>query len=103
MIVGFSSFFFFFQAEDGIRDVAVTGVQTCALPISNPQVAGLSAEEGAKIAASVAALQEAAAGSDYKLIRKRIDELNHATEHLAELLMNSAVSTALEGRKLAEV
>src|SRR2546422_1138315 len=27
-------FFFFFQAEDGIRDVAVTGVQTCALPIS---------------------------------------------------------------------
>src|SRR2546429_1552600 len=26
--------FFFFQAEDGIRDVAVTGVQTCALPIS---------------------------------------------------------------------
>src|SRR2546422_7140049 len=27
-------FVFFFQAEDGIRDVAVTGVQTCALPIS---------------------------------------------------------------------
>src|SRR2546422_7536804 len=29
-----SFLFFFFQAEDGIRDVAVTGVQTCALPIS---------------------------------------------------------------------
>src|SRR4051794_41814277 len=28
--------FFFFQAEDGIRDGRVTGVQTCALPISNP-------------------------------------------------------------------
>ena len=27
------SFFFFFQAEDGIRDWSVTGVQTCALPI----------------------------------------------------------------------
>src|SRR2546429_3903073 len=27
--------FFFFQAEDGRRDVAVTGVQTCALPISS--------------------------------------------------------------------
>ena len=26
--------FFFFQAEDGIRDHCVTGVQTCALPIS---------------------------------------------------------------------
>src|SRR5207237_4163677 len=28
--------FFFFQAEDGIRDSSVTGVQTCALPISRP-------------------------------------------------------------------
>src|SRR5216683_1486025 len=28
-----NSFFFFFQAEDGIRDLIVTGVQTCALPI----------------------------------------------------------------------
>src|SRR2546427_9075564 len=28
------SIFFFFQAEDGIRDLTVTGVQTCALPIS---------------------------------------------------------------------
>src|SRR5258707_11445663 len=27
--------FFFFQAEDGIRDIGVTGVQTCALPISD--------------------------------------------------------------------
>src|SRR2546422_7484118 len=33
MLVSSSCFFFFFQAEDGIRDVAVTGVQTCALPI----------------------------------------------------------------------
>src|SRR5438132_13399363 len=32
-------FFFFFQAEDGIRDHCVTGVQTCALPISLPRVA----------------------------------------------------------------
>src|SRR6266404_7180003 len=30
---------FFFQAEDGIRDKLVTGVQTCALPISSPTVA----------------------------------------------------------------
>src|SRR5437879_8349646 len=29
-------FFFFFQAEDGIRDTSVTGVQTCALPIFYP-------------------------------------------------------------------
>src|SRR5436309_7290763 len=31
--------FFFFQAEDGIRDFHVTGVQTCALPIYFPQFA----------------------------------------------------------------
>src|SRR5436309_16101877 len=45
--------FFFFQAEDGIRDFHVTGVQTCALPISRdkavavlaqpPEASGLSA------------------------------------------------------------
>src|SRR5271168_2807945 len=71
--------------------------------LASPQSAALSAEERGKIEASVAAVQEAVAGTDYKLARKRIDELNQATEHLAELLMNSAVSTALEGRKLAEV
>src|SRR5690606_40673256 len=32
-------FFFFFQAEDGIRAFHVTGVQTCALPISRPSSA----------------------------------------------------------------
>src|SRR5215470_19866590 len=31
-------FFFFFQAEDGIRDATVTGVQTCALPISRGRI-----------------------------------------------------------------
>src|SRR3712207_7366169 len=34
-------FFFFFQAEDGIRDIGVTGVQTCALPISATAFAGI--------------------------------------------------------------
>src|SRR5437868_13777978 len=44
-------FVFFFQAEDGIRDRNVTGVQTCALPIwgrigGGGQVVGSSAREG---------------------------------------------------------
>src|SRR5438132_6593370 len=34
--------FFFFQAEDGIRDHCVTGVQTCALPISGDRVVTIS-------------------------------------------------------------
>src|SRR5438128_3204049 len=43
-----SSLFFFFQAEDGIRDATVTGVQTCALPISK-----LAAEPVGKFGATV--------------------------------------------------
>src|SRR2546421_6164159 len=34
VFLAFDAWFFFFQAEDGIRDLIVTGVQTCALPIS---------------------------------------------------------------------
>src|SRR5205823_7383468 len=37
LLTGVCVFFFFFQAEDGIRDKLVTGVQTCALPISLPK------------------------------------------------------------------
>src|SRR5258708_39183942 len=85
------------------RTEAETILTATAKALANLQAEGLQADERAKIDASVAALQESVTGSDYKLIRKRIDELNQATEHLAELLMSSAVSTALEGRKLAEV
>src|SRR3712207_479124 len=38
--------FFFFQAEDGIRDIGVTGVQTCALPIFVPFGAFVRVDEG---------------------------------------------------------
>jgi Fe-S protein assembly chaperone HscA len=74
-----------------------------AKALANEQSANLPSVERAAIETAIIALKAAAAGTDYKLIRKRIDELNHATEHLAELLMNSAVTTALQGRKLAEV
>src|SRR5256886_15459432 len=37
MVMMLAVLFFFFQAEDGIRDLTVTGVQTCALPISGPE------------------------------------------------------------------
>src|SRR6266567_4948176 len=38
--------FFFFQAEDGIRDLTVTGVQTCALPILSVNEIGLQFDAG---------------------------------------------------------
>jgi molecular chaperone DnaK len=85
------------------RTEAETIVAATQKALSTPQAGSLSAEERTAIDAAVAALKESVSGSDYKLIRKRIDELNNATMHLAELVMNSAVSTALQGRKLAEV
>src|SRR5690606_39930369 len=39
-------FFFFFQAEDGIRDFHVTGVQTCALPIFEQNCAACHSVKG---------------------------------------------------------
>ncbi|MGB6876458.1 MAG: molecular chaperone DnaK [Candidatus Acidiferrales bacterium] len=63
----------------------------------------LPAAERAKIDASVSALRNAAAGADYKLIRQKIDELNHATEHLAEISMNKALQAAVGGKRIDEV
>src|SRR3712207_240696 len=52
------SFFFFFQAEDGIRDIGVTGVQTCALPICEQGRTRLR-ERGLEVSEQEDALQEA--------------------------------------------
>jgi len=76
--------------------------------LAEPRAAGivsseLSAEERRAITDSVTQLKSALAGSDYKLVRQRIDELNQATMHLAEILMNSALQTALQGKRLEEV
>src|SRR5687767_15503563 len=53
-----SSSFFFFQAEDGIRDKLVTGVQTCALPISRRR--GRRKERGSGWRRSMASSSKAA-------------------------------------------
>src|SRR5256885_6166435 len=50
--VGYLSLFFF-QAEDGIRDYKVTGVQTCALPISGPISMGIATALFAIAAAAI--------------------------------------------------
>jgi molecular chaperone DnaK len=85
------------------RTEAETILSATQKGLATPQAEALAAEERAEIENKVAALKESMHGSDYKLIRTCIDELNQATTHLAELVMNSAVSTALQGRKLAEV
>jgi molecular chaperone DnaK (HSP70) len=62
----------------------------------------VTAEERAAIEKSEAELRAVMAGSDYKAMREKIDGLNAATEHLAEILMNGALSTALKGKSLDE-
>ena len=51
----------------------------------------------------LAALREAVAGTDYKSIRAFVDVLNQASTPLAERMMNRALATALEGKKLGDV
>jgi molecular chaperone DnaK len=85
------------------RTEAESILTATAKAMGNPHSASLPAAERTTIESCVAALTEAARESDYKQIRRHIDELNHATERLAELLMNSALQTALEGKNLAEV
>jgi Fe-S protein assembly chaperone HscA len=55
----------------------------------------VGADERATIEAAMAALREARAGEDRDAIRERTTELNHATEHLAERLMDAALKRAL--------
>jgi hypothetical protein len=45
-------------------------------------------------------LAQVKTGNDYQAIRKSIDELNQATTRLAELMMDSAVTTALKGKNM---
>jgi Fe-S protein assembly chaperone HscA len=60
----------------------------------------VSADERAAIEKSEKDLRQAVTGSDYKLMREKIDALNAATERLAESLMNGALQTALKGKSL---
>ncbi len=60
----------------------------------------LSEEEKRQIADREAELNEAKRGDDYKQIRTALEALNQASMHLAELMMDSAVTTALKGKNM---
>jgi molecular chaperone DnaK len=63
----------------------------------------LTAAERARIDAAIAALRQVMAGTDYKAVRACVDELNQAGMPFAERMMNRAMATALEGRRVDEV
>src|SRR5256885_12195499 len=71
---------FFFQAEDGIRDYKVTGVQTCALPISAQGLQGIpvSGQDG-----DHAALNRVALGTQTVSVWKDARELGKAAGEIA--------------------
>jgi len=84
------------------RTEAESILTATAKALATEQASTLPAEERARIASAVRALREATSGNDYRLMRKKIDELNEATNHLAETMMNSAVNAVLQGKKLAD-
>jgi molecular chaperone DnaK len=84
------------------RTEAETILSATAKALANPQSGSLTPHERGKIEAAVAAVCESISGSDYRLMRKKIDELNEATQHLAEVMMNSAVNSVLQGKKLED-
>jgi molecular chaperone DnaK len=69
---------------------------------SSPAWSQLTPEEQRRIAKLEKALNEVKKGEDYQAIRRAIDELNQGTMRLAELMMDSAVSTALKGKRMDE-
>jgi len=68
----------------------------------SPAWGQLTSDERKKIAKLEKALSQVTSGDDYQSIRTAIDALNQGTMRLAELMMDSAVSTALKGKTMDE-
>jgi molecular chaperone DnaK len=68
----------------------------------SPAWGQLSGDERKHIAKLEKSLHQTKSGEDYQATRKAIDELNHGTMRLAELMMDGAVSTALKGKTMDE-
>ncbi len=71
--------------------------------LAREEAKSLAATERADIDNAVRNLRQAIAGTDYKLVRQRIDELNRGTEHLAEIGMNKALQAAVGGKRIEDV
>ncbi|HME32475.1 MAG TPA: Hsp70 family protein, partial [Terriglobales bacterium] len=68
---------------------------------NNPAWEELSSQERANINKLEAALRAVMKEDDYQAVRSAIDVLNQGTMHLAELMMDTAVSSALKGKDMA--
>src|SRR2546421_2123804 len=80
-------FFFFFQAEDGIRDLIVTGVQTCALPISDTDAVEPALAQVDRLLLAV--LDRCRAFLDRHLVTFRVPELERWQHAAAAALVGA--------------
>ncbi len=85
------------------RNEGETILHATVKTLAEQSAAPISVDERRTIDQAIANLRAAMVGWDYKLVRTRIDELNEATMHLAEVVMNSALHTALEGKRIEDV
>ncbi|MGH9777766.1 MAG: Hsp70 family protein, partial [Candidatus Acidiferrales bacterium] len=87
----------------GARNEADTILRATEKALTEEEAAELTAGERRQISDAAAALRDALKTEDYKLIRERLEQLNQATHRLAELIMNSAMQTAMKGKRPDEV
>src|SRR5207253_4792321 len=93
--------FFFFQAEDGIRDGHVTGVQTCALPISRLQ--GVHSHRGYDARADITLLPaiEWQTGALAQIVKVGVHPTRHTVDEGRCAAPDSNLRGSLQHRTLA--
>jgi molecular chaperone DnaK len=85
------------------RNEADSVLRATAKGMADDEYQHLPAAEKAEIASATEHLQEAISSEDHRRIREAIERLSHATMHLAELIMNSAISKALKDKRVREI
>jgi len=85
------------------RNEAETVLAATSKGIADDQYGQLPVEERREIETAAEQLRAATIGEDHRAIREAIDRLSAATQHLAELIMNSAIERALKDKRVREI
>ena len=85
------------------RNEAETVLNATAKGIADEQYESLTDEEKAELSAATSRLREVMRSNDHQVIRQAIERLSNATMHLAELIMNAAISKALKDKRVREI
>jgi Fe-S protein assembly chaperone HscA len=85
------------------RNEAETVLNATAKGIADEQYADIPEEEKKEISSATARLREVMRSNDHQAIRQAIERLSNATMHLAELIMNAAISKALKDKRVREI